>query len=234
MNILLVRYISCHQFSGSKPVRGTGDLKTPERQRRAAKIQTNLSKLSLSAKGFILLLVCLSVSGCDLLLTDGPYERAQPRTPEETAFAKEILNSYQEISFRENREYCGFIGINAEGEFIATKPARGDEEGCQPDEPDPDIGLLASYHTHAAFSDDFDSERPSTDDLEADVAEGIDGYIATPGGRLWFNDAKAGETRMLCGSYCLKHDPRYEPFEDFPIETIYSLDELRERDEAVE
>jgi len=176
----------------------------------------------------------LVLSGCDLFVPQGAYERAQPRTPAETAFAKEILNSYQDISFREDREYCGFIGIDAQGEFIATKPVRGDEDGCRPDEPEGDMGLLASYHTHAAFSDDFDSERPSTDDLEADVAEGVDGYVATPGGRFWFNDAAKAESRMLCGAYCMKYDPNYQPFDDLPLEAIYSLADLQDRDEVVE
>ena len=174
------------------------------------------------------------MAGCDLLLAEGTYQRAQPRTPAETEFAKQTLNALQEKSFGDNREYCGLIGVDAQGEFVATKPVRGEEDGCEPEEPGKHIGLLASYHTHAAFSDDFDSERPSTIDLEADVIEGIDGYVATPGGRFWFNDALAKETHMICGSFCLKHDQDYEPFDEVPLESIYSLEELKLRDTEVE
>ncbi|GAB5489689.1 MAG: DUF4329 domain-containing protein [Parasphingorhabdus sp.] len=179
------------------------------------------------------LLSVLVLSGCDWLL-EPQFERAQPRTDAEVTFAKSVLNNLQEISFRQDREYCGFIGLDNDGDYVATEAVRGEEDGCQPEEPDTDVAILASYHTHAAFSDGYDSERPSTIDLEADVAEGIDGYVATPGGRLWYNDAALGETRMICGSFCLIQDPRYEPFDDIPLETIYSLDELRERDRDVE
>jgi Domain of unknown function (DUF4329) len=182
----------------------------------------------------VLILLSLStLSGCNWIL-EPPFERAQPRTEAEVLFAKSILNDLQETSFNQDREYCGFIGLDIEGDFVATEAVRGEEDGCQPEEPGSDIAILASYHTHAAFSEGYDSERPSTIDLEADVAEGIDGYVATPGGRLWYNDAAAGETRMICGSFCLVQDPRYEPFDDVPLETIYGLDELRERDLLVE
>ncbi|MEP2987388.1 MAG: DUF4329 domain-containing protein [Parasphingorhabdus sp.] len=180
-----------------------------------------------------ILLGFLTLSGCDWLL-ETQFERAQPRTEAELAFAKSVLNDLQEISFEQDREYCGFIGLDEEGDYIATEAVRGEEDGCKPEEPDSNIAILASYHTHAAFSDGYDSERPSTIDLEVDVAEGIDGYVATPGGRFWYNDAALGETRMICGSFCLIQDPRYEPFEDIPLETIYSLAELRERDVVVE
>lgn len=184
-------------------------------------------------KAVCLVVGLVTLSGCEWLL-EPQFERAQPRSEEEVAFAKTVLNDLQEISFDQDREYCGFIGLDEDGDFVATDAKQGEEDGCQPEEPDFNIDILASYHTHAAFSDGFDSERPSTIDLEADVEEGIDGYIATPGGRFWYNDAKARETRMLCGSFCLNHDPSYEPFDDIPLETIYNLDQLRERDLKVE
>ena len=186
-----------------------------------------------NVKAAFLMLTLGLLSACDWMVAS-ESERSQPRSDAEVDFAKAVLNELQQQSFDQDREYCGFIGLDEEGEFIATDPIRGEKDGCQPEEPDADIDILASYHTHAAFSEGFDSERPSTDDLEADIEEGIDGYVATPGGRLWLNDAAVQQTRMLCGSFCLIHDSRYEPFEDLPLRSIYSLDQLRERDLLVE
>lgn len=173
------------------------------------------------------------LTGCEWLL-EPQFQRTQPRTDAEVAFAKSVLNELQEKSFVQDREFCGFIGLDEDGNYAATKAVRGEEDGCQPEEPDMQFDILASYHTHAAFSEGFDSERPSTIDLEADVEERIDGYISTPGGRLWFNDAVAQEARLLCGRSCLISDARYEPFDEVPLRSVYNLVQLRLRDAEVE
>lgn len=51
-----------------------------------------------------------------------------------------------------------------------------------------------------------DIEVPSLEDMIGDIEEGIDGYIETPGGRLWFNDARARRVTLLCGSECVASD----------------------------
>lgn len=181
----------------------------------------------------IILFGSMLLSSCEWLL-EPEFERVQPRTDAEVDFAKSVLNALQEKSFAQDLEYCGFIGLDEDGNFAATKAVRGEDDGCQPEEPEKYFDILASYHTHAAFSEGFDSERPSTIDLEADVEEGIDGYIATPGGRLWFNDAAAQESRMLCDRSCLISDALYEPFDEVPLRSVYNLDQLRERDADVE
>ncbi len=83
--------------------------------------------------------------------------------------------------------------------------------------------------THGAYSLDYDSEAPSPDDLIGDIAEGVDGYIATPGGRLWFNDASARRAILLCGPGCLRADPDFRPDPEYPVASRYSLMGLRRR-----
>ena len=75
----------------------------------------------------------------------------------------------------------------------------------------PDFEAIASYHTHAAYSDDMDSEVPSVDDLEIDFEEGVNGYVATPGGRVWLNLVNEGRTILLCGPGCVYVDPGFRP-----------------------
>lgn len=51
-----------------------------------------------------------------------------------------------------------------------------------------DFTVLTSYHTHGAHSEEADAEVSFVEDLEIDFSERIYGYIATPGGHVWFND----------------------------------------------
>ena len=44
-------------------------------------------------------------------------------------------------------------------------------------------------------------------DIEADEDEGVDGFVATPGGRLWYVDTKDMIVRQLCSLNCLPQDP---------------------------
>ncbi len=100
-----------------------------------------------------------------------------------------------------------------------------------PDDPPYDLELIASYHTHAAYSYDYDSEVPSDDDIEGDIYEGVNGYISTPGGRLWFVDSRARAVILLCGVSCVYADPNYEEDWELPVDNRYSLDDLRYRQE---
>ncbi len=69
--------------------------------------------------------------------------------------------------------------------------------------------ITASYHTHGAFSTSYYNEVPSVDDIEGDEAEGIDGWVATPGGRLWYIDTEDMVLSQICGIGCLPKDPRF-------------------------
>jgi hypothetical protein len=155
--------------------------------------------------------------------------RHQPQSLAELDYARATLNSIQEPSFDQNREFCGYIGVDSFGRFVATEPLRGRESTCRPRSPRGDFRVLASYHSHGAFSEDFDSEIPSYEDMTSDILEGVDGYIATPGGRMWYIDAATRDARLVCGPNCLSTDPGYiEPgFE--PIRSRYSLRDLEQR-----
>jgi hypothetical protein len=45
--------------------------------------------------------------------------------------------------------------------------------------------------------------------MEGDADEGIDGYVATPGGRLWYIDTVDMVASQLCGIGCLPRDPKF-------------------------
>jgi len=150
-------------------------------------------------------------------------ERLQPQSAAEITFIKAELNALQPRSIAENREFCGYMGLNPAGEFAISPSKRGSLDGCTPNDPPASLRLIASYHTHAAYSYDYDSETPSPDDLMGDIAEGVDGYIATPGGRVWFNDAAARTAILLCDLNCIFADPHFQPDPYYPVANRYSL-----------
>jgi len=153
---------------------------------------------------------------------------AQPTGEMEAA--REILLELQSRSFAENREYCGYIGLMPDGTYMATEVTRGTSDSClsRGDE-SPFVEVTASFHTHAGYDPDADSEVPSVEDLAGDIDEGVNGYVATPGGRLWFNDGGDGVAYLICGPNCMGQDPRYREDVSDPIQDSYSLDELEDR-----
>lgn len=148
----------------------------------------------------------------------------------EIAAARAILMELQTRSFAENREYCGYIGILPDGSYMATEVTRGGSDHClsRGDE-SRFLEVTASFHTHAGYDPYADSEVPSVEDLVGDMDEGVNGYIATPGGRLWFHDWTEGVAHLICGPGCMGQDPRYVPDKDDPIAARYTLEELDER-----
>lgn len=168
------------------------------------------------------LLIPLILAGC---VDDTPptFERVQPQSNAEIAFAKSVLDGLQGRSFEINREFCGYIGVNSQGQFEASEPTKGRKGSCRAAEPDADLDILASYHTHGGYSEGHDSEVPSLDDLRADVQEGVDGYISTPGGRVWFNDAKSQISRQLCGLKCINADADFS--EDYDVPKVMTLED---------
>lgn len=172
-------------------------------------------------------LICAGFTGCQSVdIEPVEFQRAQERTETETVFAKTALNKLQAKSISKNREYCGYIGLDVAGNFIATKPRKGRKSSCLAYSVSDDFRILASYHTHGAYSENYESELPSSDDLIADIDEGLDGYVATPGGRVWFNDARSETTALLCSAACVAADPNFDA-DDIPdIKRSYTLDEL--------
>lgn len=142
-------------------------------------------------------------------------------------FAKTILNNLQQRSIDEGREYCGYIFETADGGIAATGASPGGESYC--DLPAPDDSTIASYHTHGGFSEDYDNEVPSVDDVQGDFAAGIDGYISTPGGRVWHVDYSDQIARQLCSERCVTSDPDNDPADAGFVPQSFTLPELRAR-----
>jgi len=166
-----------------------------------------------------------------LSITSAPRPTIQPRprSAAEVAFIKARLNAIQPRSIAEDREYCGYLGLLPNGDFAISPPKRGAPAGCTPANPPANMRIIASYHTHAAYAPRYDSEVPSATDLEGDISEGINGYVSTPGGRLWFTDGAARSTTQVCGIGCVAADPRFRPEHANPVQQSYSLAALRLR-----
>jgi len=156
--------------------------------------------------------------------------QAQERDLIETARA--TLAGIQSRSFSQNREFCGLIGRTVQGNLVITRPRQGGPDGCRPKSFFflNKIEVLASYHTHGAHLPNETVEVPSTFDLEADAEEGIFGFVSTPGGRFWIIEPAKDQVRMLCGMGCLPQDPTYDVASDEPLQTIYTWQELVERE----
>lgn len=146
---------------------------------------------------------------------------------EEIDFVKSVFLEIQVTSIAKRREYCGYIGRDPQGKLVATEAVPGDMASCLPVwPPSHEMEVIASYHTHGAFDLGYFNEIPSDIDLQGDMSVGIDGWVATPGGRLWFNDGKAGEARLICGVACLPVSPEFYKGVNGHIAKRYSLSEL--------
>lgn len=151
---------------------------------------------------------------------------AAAQATDEVAFAREFLANLQIRTIVENREYCGYFGRDPVGKIGATRPRRGKSNTCQLGSPPSLLKVFASYHTHAGFDRDSYNEIPSSLDLQSDIASETDGYVSTPGGRLWFSDHRAKEVRQICGVGCLPQDPVFRPGKFMKVRRSYSLAEL--------
>ncbi len=148
---------------------------------------------------------------------------------DEEALIRATLNELNVMSFAEGIEFCGYVGFTPEGRLAVSPPTRGDESSCLADDPDNLDLITASYHTHGNFSTEYSSETPSGTDMEGDEEEGIDGWVSTPGGRLWYIDTADMVTFQVCGIGCLAQDPEFIAGDDGLIADEYTYDELVER-----
>jgi hypothetical protein len=158
--------------------------------------------------------------------------RPAPRAPDpaERALATSILADLQARSFAQNREFCGFILTDGEGRLFPSPVNAGSEATCPLPQVPRGVALVASFHTHGTYSPFYQSEYPTVQDMLIDAATGTNGYISTPGGRLWYVDSRAMVVTLLCGRGCLPQDPFYDPTQDGDIRPSYTLDELIERE----
>jgi len=151
---------------------------------------------------------------------------AAAQAADEAAFARDFLADLQIRTIVENREYCGYFGRDPAGKIAATRPRRGKYNTCQLGSPPPLLAVFASYHTHAGFDPESYNEIPSSQDLRSDIAGESDGFVSTPGGRLWFSDHRAKEVRQICGPGCLPQDPGFRPGKFMKVRRAYSLEDL--------
>ena len=166
-------------------------------------------------------------AACLLIMVASSMALAQSQA--EQRFAHKILTDLQGRSIAANREYCGIIGLTETGGLVASTPRKGRRDSCRPKDPRSAVELIASYHTHAGFDEDADSEVPSASDVIGDMEEGLDGYVSTPGGRLWFIDGQSGTVRQLCGLNCLPADPDFLPDQWEPVKQRFTLSDLETR-----
>ena len=158
---------------------------------------------------------------------DATAQSAPVATSAVDAYAQTLLDALQPRSIAESREYCGYIYRRADGGLAATPATAGDEASCDLDYPSQSV--IASYHTHGSFSDRYDNEVPSTDDLLSDFEFGTDGYISTPGGRLWRVDHQARVAYQICAAHCVYTDPRNDPSDAGYVAQTYTVAQLRQR-----
>lgn len=146
------------------------------------------------------------------------------------AFARERLGAMQARSFDDRLELCAIIFEDSEGKLHSSQVRPGDEATCDLRYFDkPGMAPLASIHTHGAFDEDYDSEVPSLTDLEGDIADQMDGYVATPGGRLWRVDWERERVVLVCGAGCLAQDPAYRVCPDDTVAASYTGAQLAAR-----
>jgi hypothetical protein len=143
------------------------------------------------------------------------------------AFATSLLNSLQPRSITASVEYCGYIYETANGGLAATSIIRGAEDFC--DLPETTDATVASFHTHGGFSDAYDNEVPSVEDMAGDLDAGIDGYISTPAGRVWLIDHENEIALQLCNALCVIADPNDDPSAAGFVPQTFTLRELEAR-----
>lgn len=171
------------------------------------------------------LIFCAAILVC----ADAPGQSRSDLVDAMDLFAVAHLDKVQELSIRDDVEYCGYFGFDAAGKIAATPARKGGRDGCLADEPPSDFDISASYHTHGSYARDADTEVPSIDDLLGDFEEGIDGYIATPAGRVWLNLLDEELSIQLCGPGCVTADPDFKRCPAFLPGVEYRIKDLRAR-----
>ena len=153
---------------------------------------------------------------------------ATAQDADELRIAREVLTRLQDQSFDKKREYCGYIGYDENGRLKASDPIAGTLDGCSAAFPR-NLAITASYHTHGDFDQGYFNEVPSTIDMEGDKEFYMNGYVATPGGRLWYIDTRIMVARQLCGISCLPSSNRFEKGAKGEIAQSYTYEELKEK-----
>ena len=163
---------------------------------------------------------------CMGLLLGSP---ALAQSAEEAELVVAMFRSMNPQSITHDREVCGYIVENPSGRIEVGKASWGGNASCGTIPPPDGFRVLASWHTHAAWAAGYDNEVPSLIDVEGDMSLGINGWIATPGGRLWYVNGQTGEMHQYCGAQCLPFDPDAQMDTRGPVDKRYTLLQLRAR-----
>jgi hypothetical protein len=158
-----------------------------------------------------------------------PATALRAQSAQETAFVMGLMESMNALSVRFNREVCGYILRHPNGAYSSTKVSWGGHASCASLPIVRGMDVVSSWHTHAAWAAGYDGEVPSIQDVEGDMRQGINGWVGTPGGRLWHVDGRSGAMRQVCGRGCLPEDPGFFPEEHGPVSEAYTLDGLYAR-----
>lgn len=142
--------------------------------------------------------------------------------PEEIEAMKVKLATLQARSFEAGIEICGYAYRGADGSIAFTEFDDGGPDGCTPVLPADATGVFASLHTHGSYDPTVPAEFPTVLDMDSDRAEMVNGYVATPGGRLWYIDSQRLVTHQICGPGCLPQDPGFHPGDDGEILPRYT------------
>ncbi|MBS1301346.1 DUF4329 domain-containing protein [Loktanella sp. SALINAS62] len=144
----------------------------------------------------------------------------------EVALAERTLYALQAQSFAKRREYCGYLGYDNDGELVASPAVAGTFASCSAPFPT-DIAVTASYHTHGAFDDGYFNELPSLIDVDGDAQFLLNGYVATPGGRLWYVAGRERSVHLICGIGCLPIAPGFRKGLSGEILDGYTYEDLQ-------
>jgi hypothetical protein len=152
---------------------------------------------------------------------------------DELAFVSQVLADLQFRSFATEREHCGYLGLDGQGRWMTSPISVGEEAACPLPRVPGGMRVVASFHTHSTYSPLYASEWPTTQDVATDRASNIDGYISTPGGRLWHVDTDTMTVRQVCGPGCLPQDPDYLSREDGPLRPVMTYAMLQQWERSI-
>jgi hypothetical protein len=97
-------------------------------------------------------------------------------------------------SISENREHAGLIYRNSDGSYLFTGLTAGNKKSVDPrNAPAPNgANVTAYYHTHGAYDPGYDNEYFSNINGQGDIPfakdQKMDGYLATPMGKIKYYD----------------------------------------------
>ncbi len=160
-------------------------------------------------------------------LLAAPAATAQSRA--ETQLVHAWLAEMNPRSIARGEEVCGFVLRAPSGDLRIGKPGWGGAVSCTMGQVPAGHVVVSSWHTHGAAMPGYDGEVPSTLDVETDMENGRNGWVATPGGRLWFINGETGFIYQVCGRGCLPADPGFVPEQYGPVAESFSLGALRRR-----